>query len=846
MKCWWSIALLALLACSEQEKVQEEVKDRTPECILLESNWTFKAVNDSTWYPATVPGVVHTDLHANHLIPDPMYGNNEQELQWIGETDWEYRTVLVVKEGGLAKKHMDLCFDGLDTYADVYVNDSLVLEANNMFRSWRIGVKPLLHIGENNIRVVFHSPMKVTKEPWDSLGYELPAGNDAAEQKASVFTRKAPYHFGWDWAPRYLTAGIWKPVYMEVWDEVRVHSVQIMQEELTDDKARFLAAFDVESTERTNANLSLMLGRGPALVNEKVSLQPGRQEVFVYFDIENPHLWWPNGLGEQYLYTMNASFQIENRMVEKATETFGVRTVTWEGEVDLTGTAFYFKVNGEPVFIKGANYIPQDVFLTYVQPEDYERLISAATASNMNMLRVWGGGIYENDLFYDLCDRYGILVWQDLMFACSMYPGDSAFVENVVQEVEEQAIRLRNHPSMALWCGNNEIDVAWHNWGWQTAHGYSEEDSAKIWNDYVHLFEDRIPNVLQWLDQDRTYITTSPMSNWGTDENFNHHNMHYWGVWHGTDSLHGFKKYVPRFMSEYGFQSFPELATVQTFADHSQWAIDSEVMENRQKSYKRTDMIVQFMERNYQTPKDFESFLYVSQLLQARALRIAIEAQRKSKPHCMGTLYWQFNDCWAGPSWSTIDYMGRWKAAQYKVRNLYKEVIVIPEWENDTLHVWINSDRLDSITAPLRVAIGKLSGQPIYHEIKPAIIPPNSSQLHYQYYLPNPSADMVVTATLGNEPCLSQQHLYFVAPKDLPLKKPNIQVEFHEGQEGYSMTITTDFLAKDVWLDAGKHVLEDNYFDLLPGTMKRIGLNEELYKHFKKELRITSLWDTYN
>ncbi len=398
------------------------------------------------------------------------------------------------------------------------------------------------------------------------------------------------------------------------------------------------------------------------------TLKKGKQTVKLEYDIDNPQLWWSNGSGNPYLYEKKLLIKRKKKVLSSKQFKFGIREIELVHETDEIGTAFYFKLNGEPIFMKGANYIPQDVFLPRVTNEDYEKLILAVKEANMNMIRVWGGGVYERDIFYELCDQHGILVWQDFMFAGSMYPDLPEFHSSIKKEVRDNIIRLRNHPCLAIWCGNNEIEVAWNNWGWQKQHGYSTEDSIEIWHNYLKIFEEMIPKQLTELDPYRPYTTTSPLSNWGTAENFNHASMHYWGVWHGRDPFEKFEENVGRFMVEYGFQSFPSFDVLKEVIPEDELNLDSETMKNRQKSYIGNGLILKHVEQYYDSPKDFKSFVKLSQKTQAKGMQMAIQSHMNNRPHCMGTLFWQLNDCWPGPSWSVIDYYGNKKDAYFTVK----------------------------------------------------------------------------------------------------------------------------------------------------------------------------------
>lgn len=654
--------LVLITSCSDNTILLNQTVEFKPK-------WEFKQAKDSKWYPANVPGVVHLDLMHNNLIEDPYFGNNEFSLKWIEEKNWDYKTNFNIDKEILSNNFVEFDFQGLDTYAKIYINDEYVGQTDNMFRSWKYNVKRNLKLGKNTLAIKFESPILKNKEKVKKYPHKLPSGNETAEVENKVysFTRKAAYHFGWDWGPRFVTAGIWKPIFMHIWNKIKIDNVHTYTKKLVSGKANLRTSINLIVEEAGDYILEI---DGNKL---SLNLKKGKQQINYDFEVDNPILWWTNGHGIPHLYQQKIKLHQANKLIEERNVSYGIRTIELINEPDEIGTSFYFKLNGEDLFMKGANYIPQDVFLPRVKPKDYAELIKSVKNANMNMLRVWGGGIYERDLFYDLCDKNGILVWQDFMFAGSLYPDHPEFINTVREEVKENVIRLRNHPCVAIWCGNNEIDVAWKNWGWQKQYGYNTQDSIKLRSDYLNLFHRLIPETLSDLDVSRPYTTTSPLSNWGTAENFNHESMHYWGVWHGKEPFENFEKNVGRFMSEYGFQSFPEMNTLRKVIASEDLHLESEVMKNRQKSYIGNGMISKHIEQYYSPPKSFEEFVALSQKVQAKGMQMAIESHKSKQPHCMGTLFWQLNDCWPGPSWSVIDYYGNKKDAYFEVKRSYKK-----------------------------------------------------------------------------------------------------------------------------------------------------------------------------
>ncbi|WP_080904144.1 glycoside hydrolase family 2 protein, partial [Parabacteroides sp. Marseille-P3160] len=640
-----AIAAIALPA-GAQNVVQQEIKE----------NWTFKQVRGNNWYPATVPSVVHTDLIANKIIEDPFFRLNERGVQWVDKEDWDYKTTLDVAPEVFNKENIELYFKGLDTYADVYLNDSLLLRADNMFREWRINVKKLLKKEGNELRIRFLSPFPIDIPKFDALPYAHEAGNDQSEnggvfnKKVSVFARKAGYHYGWDWGPRLVTAGIWRPAYLVGWNNARIESVQYIQESVTAQRAQVKVIAEVLADKAGEATLDLKADGVKETWKQTVPVKKGTNFIETNLTIRNPRLWWSNGLGEAHLYPFTATVTM-NGQSDSRMERIGLRDLKVIREKDAAGTSFYFRLNGVNVFAKGANYIPQDNFIPRVTPEKYEKTIFDAVNANMNMLRVWGGGFYENDLFYDLCDQYGILVWQDFMFGCSLYPAEGALLENIRQEAIENVKRLRNHPSIALWCGNNENQAAWFGWGWKGKYEAMGQGIAdKLWKQFSDQYFVVLPEVVKTYDPTRFYWPSSPFNgnqnekpetgtpNWNPNGD-----AHYWGVWHGKDSIANYNVVRSRFFSEYGFQSFPEYQSILKYApeerDHN---IFSEVMMAHQRGGSHANGLIEwYLLNEYRKPKDFQNFLYMGQLLQGDAIKTAMEAHRRDMPYCMGSLFWQ-------------------------------------------------------------------------------------------------------------------------------------------------------------------------------------------------------------
>ncbi|MEQ3662074.1 MAG: glycoside hydrolase family 2 protein, partial [Flavobacterium sp.] len=506
---------------------------------------------------------------------------------------------------------------------------------------------------------------------------------------------------------------------------------------------------------------------------------------------------------------------------------------------DDTGTGFAFKLNGKMVFMKGANYIPPDSFLPRVSDSIYNTLVENARKSNMNMLRVWGGGVYPDDAFYEACDANGILVWQDFMFACAMYPGDEKFLKNVKQEVIHQVNRLQNHPSLAIWCGNNENDEGWHNWGWQKQLNYSIADSTQIWNDYTKVFHEVIPNTLDSLvaKNKNIYWPSSPSIGWGRKESMTQGDSHYWGVWWGKEPFEVYKKKVPRFMSEYGFQGMPNIQTLKKVVSESDLNFNSEALKNHQKHPIGNETIKEYMERDYQIPEKFDDFIYVSQLLQANGMKTAMEAHRRAKPYCMGTLYWQFNDCWPVTSWSSLDYFGNWKAFHYQAKRSFENILLSANEEDEKYKIYLVNDDFKSYSGKLELELMTFNGELLWKTEKNITVEENSSTIVYEISKVNFEKFDFQQTVLNVRFENFNSNYFFVKPKELKLEKPTIQIR---KIDNLTIEISSTVLAKNVFISSENEVFfEDNYFDLLPNEKRIIKLSKPA-----EEIKIKSLFDT--
>lgn len=817
----------------------------TSERLLLNQGWEFSQSGSDKWMPAVVPGTVHQDLIRHQLLPDPFYGTNETKIQWVENEDWEYQTLFTVTGEQLKRDGALLQFEGLDTYADVYLNGALLLKGDNMFIGYSAPIKSLLREGENRLHVYFHSPIKQTLPQWRSNGFNYPADNDHHEKRVSIFSRKAPYSFGWDWGIRMVTSGIWRPVSLCFYDVAVIGDYHVKQAFLSDDIARIVNELEIESTLAVDKKVEIRIlcslkGEEKARTNQQITLKEGKNMLQIPLAIAHPVRWMPNGWGEPVLYDFTTQVIDNNRVVAEKYHRIGLRTVRLINEPDKDGESFYFEVNGVPLFAKGANYIPQDALLPSVTAERYHQLFRDMKEANMNMVRVWGGGVYEDDLFYNLADENGILVWQDFMFGCTSYPSDPTFLQRVEAEAEYNIRRLRNHASLAMWCGNNEILEGLKYWGWDKV--YSKEVHAEMFRGYDKLFREVLPNKVKELDGDCFYVHSSPyFANWGRPESWGIGDSHNWGVWYGKKPFESLDTDLPRFMSEFGFQSFPEMKTIATFAAPEDYQIESEVMNAHQKSSIGNALIRTYMERDYMIPNKFEDFVYLGLVLQGHGIRHGLEAHRRNRPYCMGTLYWQLNDSWPVVSWSSIDYYGNWKALHYQAKRAFAPILINPLQRNDSLYVYLISDKLESMKQhSMELNVVDFNGKMLTKKkLGPVDVSANTSSCVFEdkisaFVNTEQSKNCFLQLTLKDKSGrkISEETYFFQRTKELALPHATVTYKQKQTEGSCELILTSPKLAKDVFIEVpiqGAR-FSDNFFDLLPGESKTITVTSPLIK----------------
>lgn len=770
------------------------------------------------WMLMGTHGSVQEMLIQSGELPDPFWGDNEKKFGWIEDSSWKWRSTFQVDAELLQREFIYLNFPSVDTYAEIKLNGIPIAFCSNAFIPYSISCKNQLKVGQNTLELTFSPPIVYLKERFKKAPYTLPAPNDVHPIAVAPYVRKPQYQFGWDWALRMNTIGLLKPVTIDGFDKNSIRSTSVQTVQVTEASAllHLTVVFDQPLVDSMKMTSSLF---GSCV------LEPGKDTVVLIRKMENPQLWWPRGQGKQHVYTDKWEFESltkQSPLKMSAPVRFGIRTAELVMDPDKWGTSYVIKVNGRPIFCKGADYIPQDIFPSKVSDERLKNMVDQMVESNFNMVRIWGGGYYPDDAFYAACDAAGIMVWQDFMFACAMYPGSQEFLNSVRQELRYQIPRISKHASVVLFNGNNEVDVAWKNWGFQIKYNLYGKDAKAIEDAYVKLFKQLIPDQVKALST-VPYVHTSPLSNWGKDEYYNHGSQHYWGVWHGKDPLADFGKKIGRFNAEYGFQSFPELSTIRTFADSTQWNLEDPVMKHHQKSYVGNGMIAKHADVLYGKSKNFKEFIYFSQLTQAEAVGLAVTGHRLDAPRCMGTLYWQLNDCWPAPTWSGIDYYGNWKALQYRMKKDFQDIAVLRKLDNGSSRFFLYSDVPGTSSINVGWTVHTLNGKKISEGNKIIELQSLASSELVIFTDQKIPADYVIEFHWStSEGEVYSRTFSHVQSNRSAGKEPQLSVEIievDEVQKKAKIAITTDRFVRDVCLYSMKGGLHfaDNFIDCLPG-----------------------------
>lgn len=819
----------------------------------LNGQWKMRETTQQTWLNAQIPGSVLSSLLDNSCTSDPFWRENEYEARELFRKDYEFIRSFEITEELYQQKQIKLVCHGLDTIAEIYMNDNLLAKTDNMHRTWSFDCKECLTLGDNRIHIIFRSPIEYMES-------YVPAENKqihflaSGAMRGNQYIRKAHCMFGWDWGAQIPDAGIWRDIELIAYSEGSIDDVRIRQYHSNDSVDLGIeTCLELPNEEQCQLIYTLT---DPLGVSKPYEIDAVKGINRYHLMVEHPQLWWPNGYGEQPLYHLKVELRNTHHIVDTKDYTIGLRTLTISQEKDMWGSEFAFKINGIKIFARGADYIPEDTIYSHITPERMEYLIKSSVRANYNCLRVWGGGYYPSDCFYDLCDRYGIIVWQDLMYACNVYDLTREFEANIIEETKDNVKRLRHHACLGLWCGNNEIESAWHHWP-----GF-EDHSPELRADYIKQFEYILPRTVETVDDTTFYWPSSPSSGgcFNKPDDENQGDVHYWAVWHGQRPFEDYRKYYFRFCSEFGFQSFPSIKTINTFTEEEDRNIFSKVMESHQKNESANGKILYYLSENFRYPMSFTDLIYVSQILQGIAIKFGVEHWRRNRGRCMGALYWQLNDSWPVASWSSIDYFGRWKALHYMAKIFYAPVAGNLSRRGKVIDTYLQNEKTKEIRCTVDIALKTMDFTILSHMKTEVIVPALSvlkvTEQDYSELVSGREDSVFVEAVFRDEDgYCSTEAEFFVPYKHLSLKAPNITVQANEEEDRFVISLQAKQLACFVELDFTDcdAIFEENYFHLTDIEPKKVVLYKNDIngntlnnaKELMERLKVRSLRDTY-
>jgi beta-mannosidase len=798
--------------------------------INLDGPWKFKAINRYTalpksyrrvtrWMEASVPGTVHTDLLANKVIRDPFYRMNELDVQWVDSQQWVYRKDFDVPPGFLEEDMVYLAAEGLDTYARITLNGRLVAATANMFVPHEFELRKYLRQGTNRIEILFDSPSERSKA--------LERGNgrlEVSSESHRVYVRKAQYSFGWDWGPKLATSGIWKDISLRAFRRGRLENPFVKILSVNNANAVVEVSVDVQRYKDVPMSLHAFIAGDSCSVEHELRVKTSRAAFKVH--IPRPQLWWPNGYGEQPMYKVVLALLSAGEEVHQLEVPFAIRTVKLLQKKDKEGKSFIFEINGTKIYCKGADWIPCDSFIPRIPDSTYESLLRMAKDAHMNMVRVWGGGIYEQDIFYGACDRLGLMVWQDFMYACGEYPARQWFVKQAKEEARKIIKRLRNHPSIVLWCGNNECE-------WLYCTGHPDETPDDMTG--AKIFREVLPSACRQYDGTRPYWRSSPFGSGfpNAESNGNHHQ---WSVWSSWKDYKEYAKCNARFVTEFGFQAPPDRKTLESVTLPEDRRPQSPVMEHHNKQVEGTERLLRFLADHHRLGERFNDFLYTSQLVQAEALKFAVEHWRRRKFKTAGSLFWQLNDCWPVSSWSVVDSALRPKAAYYFAKKFFAPLLVTFRQAEKGIEVWITSDLLESAKGVANISLHSFSRKNIWSRNLKTNLSSNSSKRMYtvqpEVYSDIDHSTHYLCAQLWVDGQLvSENRFFFLEPKHLRLPKADVRSRLaRHRNHNYVLSIRANTFVKNVQIviDGADVLFDDNYFDIEPGSSKHVRFNSVL------------------
>ncbi len=790
----------------------------------IHSGWQMRQVGWEEFLPASVPGSVYHDLMQNGKMDDPFWRDNFPKALKRMDHDYEYKTEFAADKALLKSDAVLLRFEGIDTVADVFLNGEKLGHTENMHRTFEFEVKDLLKEEGNELRVLLHSPTRFIKEEYK---HNVADGSEEA-MVGFANLRKTHCMFGWDWGPRLPDAGLWRPVKFLGIEKARVDSVYVTQKH-EDGKVTLHFDVDADVYDREALMGYTVLITDP---DGKETLCKGSPEEIV---IERPQLWWPNGFGAQPLYTVEVRLYAGGKQVDAWKKRIGLRTLTMHIEKDAYGESFAHEVNGVQVFAMGADYIPEDSIFPRINEARTRELLRQCKEAHFNTIRVWGGGYYPDDWFYDACDEMGLMVWQDFLFACAVYNLTDEFEDNIRAEFADNIKRLRHHASLALWCGNNEMEMFVERGLWV------KTPIQK--SDYVKMYEYILPKVLKELDPQTFYWPASPSSGGGFDDpnGFDRGDVHYWDVWHGNVPFTDYRRYYFRYLSEFGFQSFPSVETVKTFALPEDCNPFSYVMEKHQRNNAANGKIMNYLYQTYLYPTSFDAFVYASQLLQADAIRYGVEHFRRNRGRCMGAIYWQLNDCWPVISWASIDYCGRWKALHYAAKRFFRPLTLSCaeeglltqnpninferyEYEENALkkgmRLCVENETMLSHTVEVTWQLRRADASVIRQGRETVTVEPLSSKwLEYEDFAgADTFGDYIAYQMTENGAPAASGTALFCAPKHFRFADPQLALRV----EGDEIVVTAAAYARSVQILNADDTLKlsDNFFDMNAGETR--------------------------
>jgi len=805
----------------------------TPERFPLEGTWRLTQSEKKISIPAQVPGLVQTDLMKAGKLADPFYRDQDKAAQWVGALPWTYSRSFTLSADYLRRPHVVLRCDGLDALAHVRLNGKRVADPDNMFRTWEFDVRPLLRVGENRIEISF-DPI----EPFlEAHVNQLLFPGKPVQVHGWGYVRKPPFLQGWDFSPRLLTSGIWKGIGLVAWDQARLTDIRIDQNHDTPGKV----GINIEVSAQTSQTLTartVVTFEGQKVAQSDSVLRDGTAKARL--DIRNPHLWWPRGLGSPDLYNVQIELRdSRGRVVDRDSKRIGLRTITWIAKTSTTPLTL--AVNGHRFFAKGSNWVPRDALFTRATAAEERRMVDEAVSANMNMLRLWGGGHYESDAFFDECDRQGLLVWFEFKFADATYPSfDPTWLANVRAEAEDNVRRVRSHPCVAVWSGNNEVI------GFIADHTQPDHMSRE---DYNKLFHIELANVVHRLAPGSNYTPGSPEIG---DE-------HDWNVWHGSSGFESYRD-VHGFLSEFGFQAFPVPQSVAKFtAQNDRTTVLSPVMKNHQRNWRDgNQLILTILKRYYRKPKDFDSTLWLSQIQQAEGVLTGVEHWRRDWPRSTGSLVWQFNDCWPSISWAMVDYYGQPKALFYRLRHAYAPIMLSGVANaNGIADLWIANDRREARRATVEWTVLRTDGKILTHGNREVDVPAGTSSVRAVTLDGRPfvqregAGNILIWAKLtAPGESLSSAVLTFTRAKDLNLANPGLKASVNSSPGGYEVTITSRRPALWCWVEVAgiEAKYSDNFIHIRPGEPAKVFIQtteKTNIAQIERSLRVRSLFDTY-